>query len=193
DWAQITDNWHPEEQLRTFSGLSLSMPPEQCVLWVGAINMHEADVDFVIRAGLLGQFCIAGIAPSPEAINEPGLLRWQHGVSLFKQYIRPIMPTCRLYHHTLSQDMQKLGDWVVLEMVSEDQRSAVVTLFRLQSSESPDYVFKPRGLDPSLKYKILLDNENRSFSRDGMELRNSGIPIRIAGTMQSELLVIQAE
>ncbi|MEO6848323.1 MAG: alpha-galactosidase, partial [Chthoniobacterales bacterium] len=42
DWAQITDNWHPEEQLRTFSGLSLSMPPEQCVLWVGAINMHEA-------------------------------------------------------------------------------------------------------------------------------------------------------
>jgi alpha-galactosidase len=192
-WVQYSDNWHAEEQLRFLSGLTLSMPPEQCLSFIGAINMNPVDADFCIRAGLFGQFCIAGAAPSPEKMNDEALAHWRHAVDLYKREIRPLLGSCKVFHHTPLQDYSRAGEWVVLEYARADAAGGVAGIFRLGESRSDTFAFVPRGLDIAKTYNVWLDNQGRSVPIAGLSLCTTGIPVHLPGKMTSELLVINEQ
>ena len=191
-WVQYSDNWHPEEQLRMLNGLVLAMPPEQCISWIGAINMNPSDLDFVVRAGLFGQFYIAGVAPHLDKLNQPALDRWKHAVELYKTRIRPTLSECVIHRHTPVQRYRTQGEWVVLEYAAKDASSATVGFFRLANGNNDTFHWTPRGLDMSRNYTVWFDNHSRSVTISGTQLCTSGLSIRIPGVLQSELLVIES-
>ena len=52
-----------------------------------------------------------------------------------------------------------------------------------------DYVLRLRGIDHSREYLITLDNSGRTFRMAGRDLENTGLLIRIDGSMLAELVL----
>ena len=191
-YTQLTDNWDPACQIRILNGMSLALPPQQCMPLVGGINMRVADIDFVIRTGLFGHFTASGAFPSLARANAPTLARWKHAIDLYKNEVRPLLPTCRVFHHTPIQNYQEQGDWVVLEYAAPDRSAAVAGAFRLAGSQSETWRFVARGLDASRRYRVWFDNQEVAVTLSGAELGTSGVPLRVPAVLMSELLTIKA-
>jgi len=189
-YTQITDNWNPADQIRILNGMTLALAPEQCMPLVGSINMRPAEIDFVIRTGMLGHFTASGVFPNVERANAPSLERWRHGIALYKEVIRPLLPTCRVFHHTPEQDFRRAGAWVVLEYAGEE--AAVAGFFRLADSPGDLFPFHPRGLDPSRDYRVTFDNSGKTTRFSGAQLCTTGLPVSLPGIFTSELLIITA-
>ena len=191
DYTQVTDNWDPACQVRILNGMTLALPPRQCMPLVGAINMRAADVDFVIRTGLFGHFTASGVFPSLRRTNAPALSRWKHAVRLYKEEMRPLLPDCRVYHHTPLQEFRRDGEWVVLEYAAPDRDKAIVGLFRLPGSANDTFHFVARGLDPSRDYRLAADSGGTSRIFSGGALCDTGIDVRVAAPLMSELLIVK--
>ena len=110
---------------------------------------------------------------------------------IYKKEIRPILGTCKVYHHTPIQDYRRSGEWVVLEYAGRNADTAVVGFFRLGNSKDGNYHFKSKGLDISRNYQVWFDNERAGTVISGRELCMSGIDVLVSAPMRSELLIIK--
>lgn len=191
-WTQVTDNWSPAPTLKIVNGLSLALPPEQCMTLLGAISLGTADLDFMLRIGLFGHFCVSGIFPTPDEVHRVARERWRHAIRLYKEFARPILSTCRAFHHTPIQRHTELGEWCVLEHAAPDGARAYAGLFRLAGAPSEIYQFQPRGLDAARRYRVTSDNSGHSYEIAGHDLIDRGCRVRVPGPLQSELLLFEA-
>lgn len=191
-YTQISDNWDPACQIRILNGMTLALTPCQCMPLVGSINMRSADIDFVIRTALFGHFTASGVFPKLERANLPALERWKHGIALYKREVRPMLSSCRVYHHTPTQDYSCPGDWVVLEYASADRATVIVGIFRLAGSVSETYTVIARGVDAARDYVMYADNDGTSTRVAGQHLASVGIAVRVAAPLMSELLIMKA-
>ena len=64
-------------------------------------------------------------------------------------------------------------------------------MFRLSGPSDDEYLFKPRGLDLSRRYRLTSDNAGRSTVADGFTLATQGIPTRLGGALTSELFLFE--
>ena len=111
---------------------------------------------------------------------------------LYKSFVRPMLSTCRVFHHTPVQRHMEPGTWCVLEYAAPDASRAYAGIFRLAGGEDDAYQFQPRGLDVSRRYRVVLDNTGRQYEADGHGLVDSGVRVRVPGPLQSELLLFEA-
>ncbi len=190
-WTQVTDNWSPASTLKIVNGLSLALPPEQCMTLLGAISPGRADLDFNLRIGLFGHFCMSGIFPTVDEVHVAARDRWRHTIDLYKSFARPILPTCRVFHHTPIQRHTEPGDWCVLEHAAPDGSRAYAGVFRLPNASNDVYRLYPRGLTPSKRYRVTYDTAGHSFEVDGRALVDAGCQVRVPGILQSELLLFE--
>ena len=190
-WSQLSDNQNPEQQLLILNGMTLAMPPEQCMIFAAPCVPQQTDADFLLRTGLFSQTCMVGAAPSVAKMNASVLERWRHMADIYKKEIRPILGTCKVYHHTPVQDYRRSGEWVVLEYAGRNADTAVVGFFRLGNSKDGNYHFKSKGLDISRNYQVWFDNERAGTVISGRELCMSGIDVLVSAPMRSELLIIK--
>ena len=113
---------------------------------LGAISDGVSDIDFMLRIGLFGHFTVSGISPAMNQRHRCARERWKHAIQLYKTFVRPMLSTCRMFHHTPIQRQTEEGDWVVLECVSEDGGRGYAGIFRLGGANGEAYRFHPRGL-----------------------------------------------
>ena len=191
-YTQLSDNWSPNGSINILNGMTLALPPEQCMPIVGAINMAPADTPYIARAGMFGHMCISGVYPSVDECNEDGLAAWRHAVGVYKNQMRAILDTCRVYHHTPFQDYTRRGEWVVLEYAARDSSLIIAGFFRQSESAPAGFEFVPRGVDIEKDYEVTLDNFRKTARVSGYELSNSGMVIRLNGMMQSELVIMRS-
>lgn len=191
-WTQITDQWSPGPTLKIVNGLTLSLPPELCMTLLGAISDGVADLDFVLRIGLFGHFCASGIFPTLGERQMQARQRWRHAIDLYKSFVRPLLPTSRLYHHTPVQRQTEPGEWVVLECTGADRSRGYTGLFRLPAAVGEGYRFRPRGLDLSRRYRVTYDSLGVVREVDGGSLVDVGLHVPVAAAFTSELLLFEA-
>ena len=115
-WTQVTDRWSPGPQLKIINGATLALAPELCEPLLGAISDGVSDIDFMLRIGLFGHFTVSGIFPTMQECHAEAPERWRHAINLYKTFVRPMLSTCRLFHHTPIQRQTEEGEWVVLEV-----------------------------------------------------------------------------
>jgi alpha-galactosidase len=190
-WTQITDQWAPGPTLKIVNGLTLSLPPELCMTLLGAISDGVADLDFVLRIGLFGHFCVSGVFPTMNERQMQARERWRHTIDLYKRFVRPLLSTSRLYHHTPVQRQTEPGEWVVLECASADRSRAVAGLFRLPDASGDGYRFRPRGLDLSRRYRVSYDSAGFTREVDGGMLMDTGLYVPVSAAFTSELLLFE--
>ncbi|MHB1152702.1 MAG: glycoside hydrolase family 36 protein [Eubacteriales bacterium] len=192
DWMQATDNFAPAAQLRTVYGMSYALAPEQLLSITGAFMRHQTDADFAARSGLIGRPEIAGIADKPDHINPVCMNAWKKALRIYREEIRPMLDTCLIFHHTPLENYMQKGNWLVMELSMPKGDKSIIELFRLDGAEDDTYCVYPRGLSTSGKCEVYSDNKGKenNYMTDCHKLVSEGIPVRLAGKMTSEILVI---
>jgi alpha-galactosidase len=192
-WTQITDRWSPGPNLKILNGATLALPPELCESVVGGISEGVSDVAFLVHSCLFGHFNVSGVTPTVAEANQAALSKWQRGIQLYKDFCRPVLDSCRLYHHTPIQRQTEAGDWVVLECASEDRNRVYAGVFRLMAAAEDAYQLIPRGVDPSKRYRVTYDSTGLSREVGGGDLIDNGLRVAVPSPLRSELLLFEGQ
>jgi alpha-galactosidase len=190
-----TSDWQSlPRTLQVINGVSLFLPPERLnrLAGVGQDAHLHGDLDTQLRVPLFGHYAISGVTPARDLWNPQQRARIIHAIALYKQFVRPWLPTCRVYHHTpeLAGQVEPQG-WCVLEYVAADVSRAMVGLFRLAADAEATWHFRSLGLDRGARYRVTWDNMGESAETDGWRLTNDGIPVTCERPLTSELLLIE--
>lgn len=192
--TEITDWMRAPRGLKILYGLTYALPPEICLRTFGTEtgeHVLEGDIDYQLRTVILSHPIFRGISPSLEELNPLFRDRIRHAVDLYKSFIRPLLPECRVYHHTGPLPIFEQTPWCVFEYAAATRTQAVIGLFRTFDGGDDCYVVRPRGLDRSRTYTVTSDTSGESVRYTGRELADDGIRVRLEANLTSELLLIE--
>jgi alpha-galactosidase len=181
--------------LLVLNGMTMALPPELCNRIAGYMNGEElfyGDLDMQFRAPLFGHPVMIGSAPSVAEMVPAFGDRLRRSVELYQRHVRPLLPTCRVYHHTPVIDARNPRGFCVLEYAAPDGSKAVAGVFRLAGPGEEECRFRPRGLDRGRRYRVLFDGTGETVEADGLRLANEGLSLRLGTPLTSELLVLEA-
>lgn len=175
------------------NGMTMALPPEYVDRLLGGQMGHStAELDFQARLLMFVRPTLGFFHPLGASWNPILLNRVKHYIELYKNFIRPFMPTGRIYHHTPALDGPEPQGWGVLELASHDRARGMCGLFQLASSQQTEYLLKLRGLDVSRRYRVTFDNTGQTCQIDGFTLMKQGFTVRLEGALTSELLLFEA-
>ena len=189
DWMQATDNFAPAAQLRTVYGMTLALAPEQLLSITGAGMKHQTDADFLARSCIFGRPQISGIADTLGRINPYCLDAWKRALKLYREELRPMLDTCRVFHHTPLERYMEKGRWLALELASPDCKKSFAGVFRLEGEEGGEYRLYPKGISADGVYGVYSDNSQKSLDIPGLSLIREGYPVRLPGKLTSDIVV----
>ncbi|MHB1296293.1 MAG: alpha-galactosidase, partial [Anaerolineae bacterium] len=195
----FNNTWVTDWQIapRSFSitnGMSMCLPPEY-VDRLGGMNQstgRTGELDFQNRLTLFVH-CTYGwpqlIGAKPNTVN---MDKVAHVIALYKDFVRPLQRTGRMYHHTPEVKGLDPHGWGVLELASRDRTKAAAGFFRLSDPAEPEYLFRFRGIDVGRRYRVTFDNTGDVVELDGYTLVKEGVSIRLEAALTSELILVEA-
>ena len=185
---------------RMLSGLSVYLPPEILVNSNGmALPKDLPDPDTTLRGAFaLGNTPMvfdAFLPKSVEAMKPEFRDKCLHYANLYKSFIRPMLPTCKVWHHAPvnSTGGVESGDWFAMEFTSPNKTKGWATIIRLSDKAGNEYLLKPKGLDAKRQYRVTFDNTGKTETISGSQLTRDGINVQIPKEPCSELLLFERE
>ena len=185
---------------RMISGLSVYEPPE---IFVGSNGMawpeDRPDLDTTLRgAYALGNTPVIFNAILPKSVDEltPAMReKFLHYANLYKTFIRPALPSCKVYHFAPvnATGGVESGNWLAMEFAAPDMQKAWAVIIRLAKTELGSYVLRPKGLDAQTKYRVTFDNSGKTESLEGSTLMQNGLAVQPGADRESELLLFERE
>jgi alpha-galactosidase len=115
----------------------------------------------------------------------------KHSIQVYKDFIRPILPQCKVFHHTEENKVCDETGICILEIASPDKSKGVATIFTLANHEKNVINLRLKGANMGKTYKVTLDNSGASFTASGKELCSDGINIEIDHALSSELVLYE--
>jgi alpha-galactosidase len=190
----VTDWQIAPRTLSILNGMTMALPPERVDRNCGTgQDAHlRGDLDFQLRSCMFGHMTLTGLSAGPGEANAVQIERVRHHVRLYKDFIRPFLATCAVYHHTPELIGKEPCGWAILEYVAADSARAAVGIFRLAGEGSDEVYLRLRGLLPRRNYRVTFDNQQQSTLISWGELQHVGLTIRLARALTSELLLIEA-
>ena len=195
---RFSHTWVTDWQIapRSFTitnGMTMALPPEYVDRLIGGQAGHTtAEYDFQARLLLFVRPTLAFFHPLGSQANPIMLERTKHWLEIYKGFVRPFMPTSRIYHHTPAITGPEPRGWGVLELASADHTRGICGLFQLAAPTEAEYLLRLRGLDLSRRYRVTWDNTGQACELDGFVLMKQGLSIHLEGALTSELLLFEA-
>jgi alpha-galactosidase len=200
----LTDGLRLPYEAQNFCGQTLSLPPECIIIAHGADGGggggHPENLETNLRLmyTLSTPWLFAGVVgKSLDEMNPVRTEQFKRYSDLYKKFIRPILPTSKVYHHApISADTGvESGGWFAMEFAAPDRSKGWATLLRTRvgNGETPEYIFKPRGLDPGRTYRVTFDSTGSKATVPGLQLIRDGVPVRLETLVSSELLMFEAQ
>jgi alpha-galactosidase len=175
------------------NGMTMALPPESVDRLVGGQAGHTAaELDFQLRLLLFVRPTFGFLRPLDMDWNPLLRERIRHTIQLYKEFVRPFMPTGRIYHHTPTLPGPEPQGWGVLELSSRDRDRGICGLFQLAAPSRPEYLLRLRGLDVSKRYRVTFDSTAQTCEIDGFTLIKQGLTVHLEGALTSELLLFEA-
>jgi len=196
--SYLTDGLRVPHVLQVYSGLTMGLPPESLVIGLGAdggpARGHPMNLETNLRTmfTLSTPWIFAGMtAPSIDQMPEESIERFRHYVRIYRDFIRPVLPGCRVYHHSpvCARGGVESEPWFAMEYASRDRGRGWATIARIGPSDTDEYVIKPRGLTRGFDYNVTLDGTQERFRIDGRGLIAQGVPVRLEQIGSSELIL----
>ena len=171
------------------NGMTMALPPERVDRLFAGMGGHRfGSLDLQMRNTMLTHLTLNVINPADAKINDAQMEFVRHSVALYKNFIRDILPACRVYHHVPEADR---NSFTALEISSPDKEKSVIAAYNLSMAKDEFITVFPRGIDASKEYTVTLDNTGSEFTVRGYELMTDGIKIRIPSSMSSELILFE--
>jgi len=210
-WTWLSDLGDAPQSAQIVNGWTIMLPPEMCMLTPPGMPA-KGDIDFRMRISMFGP-CLFGCMPAGYEETDPVIKVMKRYLELYKNIIRPVLPTCKMFHHTPIIEIEGDGhsglamggpvtgsvaiegarrsDYCVLECAAEDRSSSIAGIFKLNDAEK-DYIFYPKGLDIGKMYEVTMDNNGQTTQKSGFDLRQNGVRIPALDALRSELLIFKA-
>lgn len=187
DWPRMP-RW-----ARILNGMSMALPPERIDRCAGVGQAaHEAGgLETHLRASMFSRLTLSGLYPQAGLANGDMMEAVKRFVRLYKEFVRPLLPACRVFHHTPVLRGSEPEGWAVLEYAAEDRSRAMAGLFRLAGPAAVRRRFRPRGLDAARRYRVRFDSTGDAAVMDGAALRAEGLSIRLPHPLSSELILFE--
>lgn len=187
DWQKM-----PFSALIT-NGMTMALPPERVDRLFAGMGCHAyGSFDAHMRNTMLGHMSLNVVAPAATTPNPVQMAFVQHSVQVYKDFIRPILPTCKIYHHTPETYQVLEEGTLALEIAAPDGGRGAMTVFTMPGVNDTAVTVRLRGVDVGRKYRVTLDNDGASFVADGRDLRMNGLVLDIPCSMSSELVLFEA-
>ena len=91
-------------------------------------------------------------------------------IALNKTFCRSVLTApAAVYHHTPDIGLFAPANWRVLEYARPDGAKGYAGVFRLAPGNR-EYPLRLRGVDPSRRYRVKLDNRRHTFDMTGHNL-----------------------
>ncbi len=192
DISALSDYTVPPRSLKAINNLTMAYPPEVLKYYFGHWPGYHlyGDLDYQLRVTLFVNPIFVGFGRGDQ-ISVRLKETIQHYVTLYRRFVRPMLPGCAVYHHTPALTLETLQDWCVLEYVAQDRQMAYVGIFKLERSLTDDYWLRPKGLDPGFTYQVRHDGSGLTYTASGYTLATSGIHVVLDGVLLSELLLFE--
>ncbi len=182
----------PRSQYIT-NGISLVLPPERMDRLVAGMGCHAfASLDYQMRNAMLGHLTLNVFSPAAAEYNEQQRDFIRHSVEVYKSFIRPMLPTSRMYHHNEDIPGVRKDGYSALELASADRTRAAITVLTVPGAKIQSVNIIPRGIDASNTYRVTLDNTGETMVVTGRDLLMNGVSTHMLGIMTSELILIEA-
>ncbi|MYH61216.1 MAG: alpha-galactosidase [Caldilineaceae bacterium SB0675_bin_29] len=194
DHTRVTDWQIAPRAFSITNGMSMALPPERVdrLAGMGQSGQRTAELDYQFRLQLFVHPSLNWFHLKDAAPNAVQQARIGNAVRIYKEFVRPIHATSRIYHHTPVVKGFEPRGWGVLELASRDRTRAIAGLFRLGDPAAPEYLLRFRGIDPGRRYRVTFDNRSESCEVDGIALTRTGITSRLETALTSELLLVDA-
>lgn len=175
------------------NGMTMALPPERVDRLFAGMGCHSfGSFDLQMRNTMLTHMSLNVVAPAAAEINPLQLEFIKHSTDIYKNFIRSILPTSRVCHHTPDSAQALKNGFTALEIYSPDKSKGAVAVFSLPCSKCTNVNIKPKGVSASCKYKVTLDNDRVSYVVSGYEIYKYGIDVKIASALSSELILFEA-
>lgn len=192
DHTWVSDWQRAPRSVMITNGMTMALPPERVDRLVSGMNCHEfGSFDLHVRNALLGHVSLNVIAPTVLTPNPIQIEFLQHSVGVYKDFIRPILPTSKVFHHTPDSASRADGRCSVLEIASPDGKQGALTVCTLANATA-DFCVRPKGIDLSCTYEVTLDNSRSTLTVSGYDLATRGLPVSIPSSLSSELILYKA-
>jgi len=188
DWSV-----HPYA-IRTLNALTRFIPPEALCYYHNHIaHAHQmADLDTHLRVTLFALPIFVGFGAQDADRSTEYFQTTRRYIELNKSFCRKVMVAGPVvYHHTPDIGIYSPAERCVLEYASPDRSRAYAGVFQL-SPHGQEFVFRPRGLDPSRTYEVRLDNAGTAFRSTGSDLARNGLLVQLDRALTSELILFDA-
>jgi alpha-galactosidase len=181
---------------RMAAGLSTYLPPEILVTPNGMSRDLPDTTTFLRGTYAIGNTPMIFNGVLPRSLDEfrPETRHlFDRYATLYKTFIRPLLPTCRVYHldPVNATDGYEAGNWFAMQFMSPDGRQGWGTIIRLSKNTERNYLFKPKGLGASATYTVTFDNTGKSIEAQGATLMRDGIHVETTDAVASELLLFK--
>jgi hypothetical protein len=176
--------------------LSVYLTPEILVTPNGMLGQRQPDFLTVLRAAyFLGPPMIfsAMLPKSMEDFTPQRREQFQRYAAIYKSFIRPLLSTCKVWHHAPANDAGgiKTGDWFAMEFTLPDKTKGWATVIRLSNPGGNEYSLKLKGTDSTKNYKVTSDNTRASSKFSRSNLAKRGLPVRLATGQSSEVVLFE--
>ena len=145
-----------------------------------------------MRNTMLTHMSLNIVAPAATEPNPVQMEFVKHSVQIYKDFIRPMLPTAKIYHHTPDNSVVRDDGFCAYEIAAPDGSKGAVAVYTLTNAGQTSRNILPKGINAGKTYKVTLDNSRASFIVSGYELLNNGIRINIPASMASELVLFEA-
>jgi len=176
DHTWTSDNNDPPRHFTIFNGLSMCLPPEILTALVGR---RPADQKYY---HMLAMF-------TRPTLHNGGDIK--HFMKYFKEFSRPYLPECKLYHHTPSFDSANPTGVGVLEAASKDGTRDMIGIFCNFDPGVTEYTVRCKGINASHNYRVTDYLTDEQFTVSGYELKYRGLTVPLRGAMTAELLMME--
>jgi hypothetical protein len=178
------------------AGFSVYLPPEAMQsayhgMWGELTTNRETLMRSIFTLGNVPCVYWTLLPGDVGEIPSEDLRRWQKYSALYKSFIRPLLSTCKVYHHAPinATGNWDTGPWLAMEYASPDRMQAWATIISFPDNPSDTYHFLPKGLDPQARYRVFFDNTGRTETKTGSALVEDGLTIQVDEREGSELLL----
>ncbi len=183
----ISDQNRAPHSMRIINGTSMMLPVEYCVKLINGMGAQVYGCDyFKLNAARFGIPLIPILMDDPEFCRRADAM-----IQHYKQYIRPMLPTCKVWHHTPLVRLEEPGARGVLEISSPDGSTAMVAGFTLGAVTDPDFPLRFCGVSPDKTYTVWCND--RPYGRYTGKALLDGVTVQIPQMWDSVCLLAVAE
>ena len=182
----VSDWQNMPRSVRITNGMTMALPPERVDRLFAGMGCHEiGGLDAHLRNCLLGHVSLNVVHPMAAGENSEQLAFIQRSIQLYKDFIRPILPTCKIYHHTPESGKALVN---IMEIAAPDGSRGALTAISHTGSKEQHLKVRLKGAKSGKNYQVTFDNEGESIVMDGYTLRAEGIHLYVPSSLSSELI-----